>query len=268
MIAEARREQIKLLLLETGAVTVSQLQARFGVSPMTARRDLDVLEQRGSARRTHGGAVLPSLMAPEDSFTKRVGVAADAKLRLAGAAFALIEPGETVYLDSSSTAFFLARRIAEGGRAVRVLTNSGPIMQVLTACEDPHVELYVIGGAHRRLTGSFVGPSAVRMIREHFVDRAFLSVTGLARHRVLTDADGLEAAVKRAMIDQARDAVLLLDASKLTTHGKHTVAPLAQLSLVLADRLADGDAERLRVNGVSVRDLTAEAAPVRRFARG
>src|SRR4051794_24565933 len=267
MIAGARREEIRQLLMEAGAVTVSQLQEQFGISPMTARRDLDALERQGTARRTHGGAVLPSLAAPEDSFTKRVGVAAEAKLRLADAAFELLNPGETLFLDSSSTAYFLARRIAQGGRAVRVLTNSGPVMQVLTACENSQVELYVIGGVHRRLTGSFVGPSAVRMIREHFVDRVFLSVTGLAHHRVLTDADGLEAAVKRAMIEQAREAVLLLDASKLTKHGKHAVATLKQMSLVLADELNGEDARRLGTEGVTVRDLSAEVAPVRRFAR-
>ena len=188
MIAETRAAEAdqESLLMESGAVTVSQLQTRFGISPMTARRDLEALEQRGSARRTHGGAVLPSLAAPEDSFTKRVGVAADAKLRLADAAFELLKPGETVFLDSSSTAYFLARRIAQGGRAVRVLTNSGPVMQVLTACEDPQVELYVIGGVHRRLTGSFVGPSAVRMIREHFVD----AVPQRHRARAPPHADG------------------------------------------------------------------------------
>ena len=263
MIAGARREEIRTLLIEAGAVTVSQLQDRFGISPMTARRDLDALERQGSARRTHGGAVLPTLIAPEDSFTKRVGVAADAKLRLADAAFALLKPGETLFLDSSSTAYFLARKIAQGGRPVRVLTNSGPVMEVLTAAED--VELYVIGGAHRRLTGSFVGPSAVRMIREHFADRAFLSVTGLARYQVLTDADGLEAAVKRAMIEQSGEAVLLLDASKLATHGKHAVAQLSQLSLVLADGLTAEDARRLGAEGVPTLGVfpgaNGEAAP-------
>src|SRR4051794_35647508 len=167
MIAEARRQEIRTLLMETGAVSVSQLQARFGVSPMTARRDLLALEHRGSARRTHGGAVLPSLAVPEDSFTQRVGVATEAKMRLAEAAFAMLAGGETVFLDSSSTAYFLARRIADGGRALKVITNSGPVMQVLAACEDPNVELYAIGGMLRRITGSYVGPSSVRMIREH-----------------------------------------------------------------------------------------------------
>ena len=179
MIAEARREQIREMLMEAGAVTVGQLQARFGVSPMTARRDLVALEERGSARRTHGGAVLPSIAAPENSFSQRVVAATDAKVRLADAAFALLTPGETIFLDSSSTAYFLARRIAETGLGVRVLTNSGPAMQALAGSEHD-LPLAVIGGTHRRLTGSFVGPSAVRMIREHFVDRLFFSVTGLA----------------------------------------------------------------------------------------
>jgi DeoR/GlpR family transcriptional regulator of sugar metabolism len=248
MIAEARREQIREMLMEAGAVTVGQLQARFGVSPMTARRDLVALEERGTARRTHGGAVLPSIAAPENSFTQRVGAAATAKLRLADAAFAQLVPGETIFLDSSSTAYYLARRIADTGLDVRVLTNSGPAMQALASSEH-ELDLSVIGGRHRRLTGSFVGPSAVRMIREHFVDRLFFSVTGLARTGALTDADDLEAAVKRAMLDQAGEATLLLDASKLGTHGRHAIAPLARVSLVLAEV----DDPRLHAHGVTVR---------------
>lgn len=250
MIAEARREQIREMLMETGAVTVSQLQARFGVSPMTARRDLVVLEERGSARRTHGGAVLPSVAAPEHSFSQRVAAATAIKLRLADAAYATLHPGETIFLDSSSTAYFLARRIAETGLAVRVLTNSGSVMQVLAAV-DHELELTIIGGIHRRLTGSFVGPSAVRMIREHFVDRLFLSVTGVSRTGVLTDADDLEAAVKRAMLDQAAESTLLLDATKLNTYGRQAIAPLARVSLVLTEL----DDPRLHADGVTVRTV-------------
>lgn len=248
MIAEARREQIRELLMETGAVTVSQLQARFGVSPMTARRDLVALEERGSARRTHGGAVLPSFAAPENSFAQRVMVATTAKQRLADAAFALLVPGETVFLDSSSTAYFLARRIADAGLGVRMLTNNGPAISVLAASEH-ELEFSAIGGAHRRLTGSFVGPSAVRMIREHFVDRLFFSVTGVARNGTLTDGDGLEATVKRAMLEQAGAATLLLDASKLEAYGRHAIGPMSRASLVLTE----ADDVRLHADGVTVR---------------
>jgi DeoR/GlpR family transcriptional regulator of sugar metabolism len=255
MLAETRREQIRSLLLDNGAVTVGQLQTRFGVSPMTARRDLDELERSGAARRTHGGAVLPSIAAPENSFTQRVAVATDAKIRLADAAFELLQGGETVFLDSSSTAYFLARRIAEGRLQLRVLTNSGPVLQALAGSDDPQIELYAIGGMLRRLTGSYVGPASVRMIREHFADKLFLSVTGVTSNGVLTDADELEASVKAAMIEQAKESVLLLDASKVSARGRQAIAPVGSLSLVIADGLSQVDTEQLRAAGATVRGI-------------
>jgi len=248
LIAEARRSQIAAILMEAGAVTVGQLQTQFGISPMTARRDLVALEARGSARRTHGGAVLPSIHVPENSFAQRVEVAAEAKLKLAENAFELLRPGETVLLDSSSTAYFLARRIAETGLSVRVLSNSGPVMQVLAGSEH-EIELYLLGGKHRRLTGSFVGPSTVRAIREHFVDWFFFSVTGVTARGMLTENDDLEAAVKRAMLDQTNQSVLLVDETKLTTHGRQAIVPLRDVSLVLAE----SEDPRLRADGVNVR---------------
>ena len=100
-----------------GAVTVAEVEARFGVSPMTARRDLDELERRGVVRRTHGGAVLPTISAHEDSFARRLKVAAEAKQRLAEEAVALLAPRETIFLDSSTTSYFVARRMIETGLA-------------------------------------------------------------------------------------------------------------------------------------------------------
>src|SRR3954468_10467301 len=99
-LGEARRSLVAEMLQSAGAVTVTELRSRFGVSPVTARRDLAVLAERGVARRTHGGAVLPSLAAGEDSFGQRLGVAPEAKARLAEAAFALLAPGQTVFLDA------------------------------------------------------------------------------------------------------------------------------------------------------------------------
>ena len=89
-IPEDRRRLIADLLLATGAVTVAQVESRFGVSAMTARRDLHELERRGLARRTHGGAVLPAVASHEDSFDRRMTLAADAKQLLARAAVRLL----------------------------------------------------------------------------------------------------------------------------------------------------------------------------------
>jgi DeoR/GlpR family transcriptional regulator of sugar metabolism len=131
MLAVTRRAAIAALLRETGAITVTEVEAEFGISPMTARRDLMELERQGLARRTHGGAVLPSISAQEDSFAARVEVATEAKAGLADAAVAMLSPGETVLLDSSSTAYFVARRIVEIGLGVTVITNSLPVMDAL-----------------------------------------------------------------------------------------------------------------------------------------
>ena len=224
-LGEQRRDIISELLQESGAVTITDLQARFGVSPMTARRDLAILADRGVARRTHGGAVLPSLAARENSFAQRLRNAPEAKARLAEAAFALLAPGETVFLDASSTTYFVARLIAERGLGVRVITNSLPVLQELSESE---ARVVAIGGTFRRLTCSYVGPGAVRAVREHFADRLLMSVTGVTPGGVMTDADVLEAEVKRRMLEQAAQSVLLLDDSKLAARGRQAIAPRAR----------------------------------------
>src|SRR5215213_5203033 len=111
IVPDERRRMISQLLRQYGSVSVSGLEVEFRVSPMTARRDLDELERRGVARRTHGGAVLPGLSGHEDSFLQRLEVAIDAKERLAEVALELMEPGEAVFVDSSTTGYIAARRI-------------------------------------------------------------------------------------------------------------------------------------------------------------
>src|SRR5919106_532278 len=115
LLPEERRRRIAERLEVAGSVTIAQLEADLGISQMTARRDLAILEREGRARRTHGGAVLPELAGHEDSFRQRVEQATGAKRALAGAAADLVEPGESLFLDSSSTSFFVAQALRERG---------------------------------------------------------------------------------------------------------------------------------------------------------
>jgi DeoR/GlpR family transcriptional regulator of sugar metabolism len=261
-IPEDRRRSIADLLLATGAVTVSQVETRFGVSAMTARRDLGELERRGLARRTHGGAVLPNAAGHEDSFDRRMNVAAAPKRLLARAAVELMNPHETVFLDSSTTSYFVAREIVAIGIAATVLTNSLPIMSLLAGDAGPNVELIGVGGTLRTLTRSFVGAGATRTVNEHYADRLFLSVKGVVDGDTLTDADSLEADVKRSMIAHAREAVLLIDGSKLTERGLVAIAPLSQITIALAADISADQAAALGRSGTTVRIVRAgEAAP-------
>lgn len=253
LLAESRRRAIADMVRDAGAVSVSELEVQFGVSSMTARRDLAELERQGLVRRTHGGAVAAGVSAHEDSFAQRVGTDADAKHALAAEAATLVHAGETIFLDSSSTTFYLAQRIMESAAPVTILTNSLPVMDLVAAKGSAQVELIGIGGALRRLTSSFVGPTATSSIRGHFADRFFFSVKGVSPDAMLTDADSLEADVKRAMIDQSSASVLLVDRSKLAQRGLSAIAPLNQIQGVIAHGIESSDLGALGSPGLSVR---------------
>jgi DeoR/GlpR family transcriptional regulator of sugar metabolism len=243
-------------------VTVAELEDRFGVSAMTARRDLAELERRGIVRRTHGGAVLPlsSVSAQEDSFARRLDTASAAKRRLAEEAVDLLTPRQTVFLDSSTTSHYVARRIVETGITATILTNSLPVMELVFAEGGPEVDLIAMGGGLRRLTRSFVGPFTVRAVEGHFADRLFLSVKGVTPNGMLTDADPLEAEVKRAMIAQAQESTLVIDRSKLSMRGLSAIAPLTEVTGVLAHGLSEAETEALRASGAASVQVVEPAA--------
>jgi DeoR/GlpR family transcriptional regulator of sugar metabolism len=255
LMGVARRAAIAALLRDAGAVTVTDVESRFGVSSMTARRDLAELARQGVARRTHGGAVLPSIAAHEDSFAQRVQAATEAKARLAEAAVAMVAAGETIFLDSSSTAYFVGRRIVELGLGVTVITNSLPTTEVIAGAEIPHLRLIGVGGTLRPLTRSYVGPYAVHTVLGHFADRLFFSVKGVTDDGTLTDADELEAEVKRSMIAQSQEPVLLLDDSKLGARGQNAIARVTDVSTVLAVGAPRAALESLSAAGVQLRVL-------------
>ncbi len=104
-----RRRLIVELLREQGSVSVAALEQRFGISPMTARRDLAMLDESGYARRTHGGAILPELASHEDSFQNRIEKDVGSKVRLAKAVATMLKPNETIFIDSSSSSYFVVR---------------------------------------------------------------------------------------------------------------------------------------------------------------
>jgi DeoR/GlpR family transcriptional regulator of sugar metabolism len=246
LVPAQRRQLIADRIRETGSVSVSALEAEFGVSPMTARRDLQILEREGRAQRTHGGAVSAGLARDEDAFSARLADAAGEKARLGAAAAAAIDEGETVFVDCSTTAFYAVRSLLESGRTATVLTPSVPVMDLIARTDAPQVELLGLAGSLRRLTCSFVGPQTVRAIQDHFADKLLFSVKGLAPGHVLTDANPLEAEVKRTMIERARESILLIDGSKFDQPGLSAIAPISAVDTVL---VAGADRAQLRALG-------------------
>lgn len=253
VLPEERRRWVAERIREAGSVTVGMMEEEFGISPMTARRDLKTLEREGRARKIHGGAVLPEIVRHEDSFRKRLEEAAGAKNRLAKVAVGLLEAGETVCVDSSTTAYGAVRMILERGLRATVITNSAPVVSLLADGETPGVELVGVGGSFRKLTLSFVGPHAVRNVAGHFADKCFFSVKGITSDGYLTDPDPLETEVKRAMISRSEAPILMVDGSKFERRGTSVIAHVSEVACVLAADALEDRLAALEASGVEVR---------------
>lgn len=250
---EERRRCIAQIIRDAGNVTITTLEAEFAISAATARRDLDLLEQAGQARRTHGGAVFPGSAGHEDSFEQRLTEAVEAKKRLAEAVVGLVEPGCTMFVDSSTTAYYATQRILAGKPRATLLTNLLPVMELFKTFEAPGASFIGIGGAFKELTKSFIGPHAVQMVRAHFTDIALLSAKGVTREGNMTDPNPSEAEVKRAMIERAENPVLLVDGRKFKRRGLSLIGNVSDLSLVLATDCDEDDLKALEQLGVEVR---------------
>jgi DeoR/GlpR family transcriptional regulator of sugar metabolism len=186
-----------------------------------------------------------------------MNVSREEKERLAAAAVDMLSARETVFLDSSTTSYFVARRMIDEGLAATVLTNSLPVMELFHEGRAD-LDLVCVGGTLRRLTRSFVGPNAVRTVQAHYADRLVLSVKGITTTGVLTDADALEAEVKRAMIAQAGESTLLVDRSKLIARGLSVVASVAEVSGVLVDGITPAQAAPLVAAGAELQPVAMQ----------
>jgi DeoR/GlpR family transcriptional regulator of sugar metabolism len=247
-----RRRLIEERLRQRGSVSVAALAAEFAISPMTVRRDLVELERQGIAQRTHGGAILPGLSSHEDSFFKRLEVAVEAKERLADAAVARLAPGNAVFVDSSTTAYFVARRLVRENFRCTLLTNAVPVMELVGESDAPQVQLIGLGGTLRKLTRSFVGPQAVAGVQGHFADQVVFSVAGLSEGGHLTDPDPLEAEIKRTMIRRAQRAMLLVDDSKFDRAALSLIVDVTEVDTVLVADAPERMLAPLRQAGLAV----------------
>ena len=209
-LAPQRWNDLRALIRDNGVIRVEDLCRRLGVSAATVRRDLDQLERSGVIRRVHGGAVSVESRLEEPLFDDKTSLAAREKRRIAEAALALIEPGDTLYLDGGSTVLELARLLRERTH-LTVVTNSLRAAHEL-AGRGPR--LIVIGGELRRLSQTLVGPLTRLVLDALHLDKAFMGTIGFALAEGLTTTDPSEAFTKQLVMGQARQVILLADSSK------------------------------------------------------
>jgi DeoR/GlpR family transcriptional regulator of sugar metabolism len=248
LLSAERRQAILATLSRDGKVVAARLVDELGVSEDTIRRDLRELAAQGLVQRVHGGALPP---APQPgSFAHRQETCTDEKAALAQAAVGLLAGATVVLLDGSTTNLELARRLpADEPRTV--LTNSPPIAVALA--DHPSAEVVLIGGRLDKQAQVTVGPTAVDFIRSVRADAVVLGVCALHPDHGLSIENLEEAHVKRAMVAASADVIALATSDKLRAGGPYVVAPVAELTHVVAEAAAPDELlDPYRALGVTV----------------
>jgi DeoR family transcriptional regulator of aga operon len=233
-----RSEDILKFLLGAGSATIEELLAVAGSSAPSIRRDLARLENRGLIRRTHGGAELvePLLYEPfryDSSFLAREQRFASEKRRMGLAAAELVQPGETVGLTAGTTTTHIGRSIRHRDK-IQVITNAINIGMEL--CNQPGIRTYLTGGVVPwAWSFSLTGNAALTFLDDVYMEKVFLSVTGLDAERGATTLETDEALVYRKMVKQSKQVIVAADSSKLGKVSPAFICPVSEIHILITD---------------------------------
>lgn len=243
--ALARQRQTLILeqVREHGAVRVADLVTTLGVSDMTVRRDLELLQERGLIEKVHGGAAAiegSSLFEP--GFTVKSMLMEAEKELIAAAAASLVTPGTAIAISAGTTTFALARRLTDIP-GLTVLTNSVPVADVLYK-DGRRDQTVILSGGVRTPSDALVGPFAVDVIRSLHVDSVFMGSHGMDARSGFTTPNILESETNRALIQSGRRLIILADHTKWGIIGISSVARLEEADTIITDDGLDPDALR------------------------
>ena len=251
----------QLTLLESivgaGRIAVAELAGIAHVSTVTIRKDLDDLEARGLIRRERGVAMLVS---PDDP-AGRLAYHYAEKVRIAAAAAATVNDGETVMIEAGSCCAILAEQISIQCTGITIVTNSAFIAQRLGA--HPMVSTVLLGGEQQHDSRVLVGPMVELCARQFIVDRLFIGTDGFTPSLGFTARDYMRATAVRALASRAERVVVLTESEKLGSHGPVPLLDAHDVAALWTDSAApDAQVDALTGAGVEVVTVAADGAAV------
>lgn len=232
MLAIERRNMILARLQSEGKVIVADLSREFDVTEETIRRDLEKLDNEGLAKKTYGGAVLNQNLNTDVPFNVRKRSNVELKQRIAEKIAALIQDGDFLMLDASTTAIHVAKSI-KNRKNITLITNSVEILLELSDKEGWNV--LSTGGVLKQGSLSLVGSSAERMIRGYHVDLAVCSSKGIDLSMGVTESNEKDSEIKRAIFTSANHKVLAIDSTKFDRISFVRVYDLNEIDTIVTD---------------------------------
>lgn len=242
-----RQSKILELLEQQGQVDVHTLADDFASSRETIRRDLREMEASGLLKRTHGGAVSLTngfSQGYEYPLFAREIQKYEEKQSICRAAAKLLEDGDTIFLDNSSTTMRFLHYVPANIR-VTAVTNSIQVLLEAGKLNNNNVNVVSLGGALNVKNYSVTGLLTNRLSRLFFPDKAIMSCRGITAKAGMTDASFLEVEVKRIMIDQSKQLILLADHTKFGLTGAIHIGALDEIDTIVTDSKVS--AEKLKL---------------------
>lgn len=215
MFVNERREQITELLSRRPSVTVAELTGLFQVSQETIRKDLEYLERQGVLRRVHGGALSVKKMQTCASLPERLELHRENKMEISRAAMKYVKEGESIALDTGSTACELALMLVRSFQKLTVVTASLPVFQILS--EQPEFRVILAGGFYYPGEKCFCGSLTLDLIRQIHVSVFFLMPSAVSLDFGISEHVGELIEVQRELIKNADQVIVLADSSKFET---------------------------------------------------
>lgn len=233
MLAIERRNKILTILREDKHVVVNELAKTFEVSEETIRRDLDKLEKEGFVVKTYGGAVINEGNEVELPYIVRKKSNVEAKKKIADIVAELVSDGDSLILDASSTAVFIAQKI-KSKKDITLITNSIEVLMELSDVSG--WKILSTGGALKERSCALFGSQAEESLSRFHVDKAFISCKGVDRIHGFSDSNDMHAAVKRKMLEASSKIYFAVDSSKFDQLSFISVSGFSEVDAVVTDR--------------------------------
>ncbi|MBX4867146.1 MULTISPECIES: DeoR/GlpR family DNA-binding transcription regulator [Rhizobium] len=245
----ARRRMIAEAVMSEGSMRIEDLTDRFGISLMTAHRDVDELVSRGLFRKTRGIVTAAATNLIESSDVYRSSRQSAEKKAIAEAAMQFVEPGQAIFFDDSTTVLQMAPHLSSKV-PITAITNSLTLMNALTGMHD--VTLLALGGQYYNWCNAFMGRMTINEIRALRADVFFISMSaineGIVLHQSPETVD-----TKRAMFDCSVKRILLADHTKFDRRALHSFAALDEFDVVIVDdRTPSVQIDRMRSKDINV----------------
>lgn len=213
LIAAERQQKILDLLNDNRSVKILDLANIFKVSKETIRRDLILLEEKGLAQKSHGGAIASSQYELDTvSLESRIDKNLDIKMKLCERALELLSPHSVIYLDTGSTIHCLAELLAQKS-GYTIVTNSLNVANALVKSKNRTI---ITGGLLNPETMATDGFQATNFISKVKVDIAFLGTNGFEQHEGPSGTDFLDIQAKQAILKNSKLNVVISESRKST----------------------------------------------------